>query len=35
MALKEYNKKRVFKQTPEPTGGKSAGKCLAFRRAKT
>ena len=30
MALKEYNKKRVFNQTPEPTGGKSAGKALHF-----
>jgi bifunctional non-homologous end joining protein LigD len=30
MPLKEYNKKRVFKQTPEPTGGRSAGSVLHF-----
>jgi bifunctional non-homologous end joining protein LigD len=30
MALKEYSKKRVFKQTPEPTGGKSSTKVLHF-----
>ena len=30
MALKEYNKKRVFNQTPEPTGGKSGSGQLQF-----
>jgi bifunctional non-homologous end joining protein LigD len=30
MALKEYNKKRAFDQTPEPTGGKSAAASLHF-----
>ncbi len=30
MALKEYHKKRVFNQTPEPTGGKSSKKALHF-----
>ena len=30
MALKEYNKKRIFNQTPEPTGGKSSKKTLHF-----
>lgn len=30
MPLKEYNKKRVFKQTPEPTGGRSADAVLHF-----
>jgi bifunctional non-homologous end joining protein LigD len=30
MALKEYKKKRVFKQTPEPTGGKSSRDELHF-----
>jgi DNA ligase D, 3''-phosphoesterase domain len=30
MVLKEYSKKRVFKQTPEPTGGKSSTKVLHF-----
>lgn len=30
MALKDYNKKRVFNQTPEPTGGKSSKKTLHF-----
>ena len=30
MPLKEYNKKRIFKQTPEPTGGRSAGEVLHF-----
>ena len=30
MTLKEYKKKRVFDQTPEPTGGKTAAKELHF-----
>jgi len=30
MGLKEYEKKRDFKKTSEPTGGKSTGKKLAF-----
>jgi bifunctional non-homologous end joining protein LigD len=30
MALKEYSKKRVFKHTPEPIGGKSSTKVLHF-----
>jgi bifunctional non-homologous end joining protein LigD len=30
MALKEYNKKRVFNKTPEPTGGKPANDALHF-----
>jgi bifunctional non-homologous end joining protein LigD len=30
MALKEYNKKRVFDKTPEPTGGKPAASALHF-----
>jgi bifunctional non-homologous end joining protein LigD len=30
MALKEYHKKRVFDQTPEPVGGKSLNKGLLF-----
>ncbi len=30
MALKEYNKKRIFKDTPEPTGGRSSEKDLHF-----
>src|SRR5450631_234828 len=30
MALKEYNKKRTFNKTPEPTGGKPAASALHF-----
>lgn len=30
MGLSEYNKKREFSKTPEPKGGKSAGKELRF-----
>lgn len=30
MGLKEYEKKRDFKKTPEPTGGKGTGKKLTF-----
>ncbi|MBC7903075.1 MAG: DNA ligase D [Gemmatimonadaceae bacterium] len=30
MALKEYNKKRSFNATPEPTGGKAGGEKLIF-----
>jgi bifunctional non-homologous end joining protein LigD len=30
MALKDYHKKRVFDQTPEPVGGKSSKKTLHF-----
>jgi bifunctional non-homologous end joining protein LigD len=30
MALKEYNKKRIFNKTPEPTGGKPAASALHF-----
>src|SRR5882757_6706701 len=30
MALKEYAKKRLFDQTPEPTGGKSEADSLHF-----
>jgi len=30
MALKEYHKKRLFDQTPEPTGGRSPKKTLRF-----
>ena len=30
MPLKEYSKKRVFDQTPEPTGGRSSAKFLHF-----
>ncbi len=30
MALKEYNKKRVFDKTPEPKGGKSSAAFLHF-----
>lgn len=30
MGLKEYEKKRDFKKTPEPVGGKGTGKKLAF-----
>ena len=30
MGLKEYVKKRDFKQTSEPKSGKAAGKTLAF-----
>jgi len=30
MALKEYRKKRSFTNTPEPQGGRSAGKTLLF-----
>jgi bifunctional non-homologous end joining protein LigD len=30
MALKEYNKKRVFNKTPEPTGGKTSKDDLHF-----
>lgn len=30
MALKEYNKKRVFSKTPEPTAGRSASRKLQF-----
>ncbi len=30
MTLKDYNRKRVFSQTPEPVGGNSAAKDLRF-----
>jgi bifunctional non-homologous end joining protein LigD len=30
MALKEYQKKRIFNQTPEPIGGRSSAKTLHF-----
>lgn len=30
MGLREYKKKRSFKDTPEPTGGKGTGKALHF-----
>ena len=35
MALKEYNKKRVFDKTPEPTGGKAAAGAITFRGSET
>ena len=30
MGLTEYKKKRTFKKTPEPTGGRASGKALQF-----
>ena len=35
MGLTEYKKKRTFKKTPEPTGGRASGRALPVCREKT